>query len=179
MWNKHFAERKLYGTPSQRWPENELQVQNQPNLRLDRNIRRKVVEILNHTISNGSGLPLKTRREDWNGSESGLYEPGIFYNSRYEQPYDISGETAVRMCMPGARPDGSFEDSLTNSRLEEQHGNVTDNIDLSASIRFLRKDAKKRSQEVEDLTTPRFLGGQPIQARKEFRNVPFLLSKTN
>ena len=81
--------------------------------------------------------------------------------------------------MPGARPDRSFEDSLKNSRLEEQPGNVPDNIDLSASIRFLRKDAKKRSQEVEDLTTPQFPGGHPIQARKEFLDAPFLLSRTN
>ena len=70
-------------------------------------------------------------------------------------------------------------DDGQNTRLLEQVqpnlglDDVPDKIDLSASIRFLRKDAKKRSKEVEDLITPHLPGGHPIQARKEFLDAPF------
>jgi len=138
-----------------------LQVLSQPNIELETNVRRAVVEILNNTLANEVLLSLKTRSAHWNVRGAGFLELHGLYNTQYKQLNDISDEIAERARMLGGLPIGSFEGFLKNARLEEQPGG-TPNImhllaDHEASIHFLREDAKKCLEQYEDEGTSNFL----------------------
>ena len=131
-----------------------LQVLIQPNIGLDSDVRRSVVEILNNTLANEAVLTVKTRGAHWNVSGAGFFELYILFDSQYEQLNDISDEIAERARMLGGIAIGSLQEFLKNTRLDEQPGDVPDIMDLladhEAAIRFLREDAKKCSEEYED-----------------------------
>jgi len=131
-----------------------LQVLIQPNIGLDSNVRHSVVEILNHTLSNETVLTLKTRSAFWNVSGPGFFEMHILFDSQYKQLNDISDEIAERVRMLGGIAIGSLQEIITYSRMDEQPGVVPDILrllaDHEASIRFLREDARKCTEEYED-----------------------------
>ena len=126
----------------------------QPNIGLDGDVRHSVVEMLNHTLANEAVLALKTRCAHWNGSGAGFLELRILFNSQYEQLNDISDEIAERARMLGGMAIGSLQEFIAYARVEEQPGSVPDILrllaDHEASIRFLREDARKSSEEYED-----------------------------
>jgi starvation-inducible DNA-binding protein len=131
-----------------------LQVAIQPNIGLDSDVRRSVVEILNHTLANEAVLTLKTRSAHWNVSAAGFFELHILFNSQYEQLNDISDEIAERARMLGGIAIGSLKEYIKYTRVEEQPGVVPDILrllaDHEASIRFLREDSRKCTEEYED-----------------------------
>ena len=131
-----------------------LQVLIQPNIGLDSDVRHSVVEILNHTLANEAVLALKTRTAYWNVSGSGFFELHILFDSQYKQLNDISDEIAERVRILGGIAIGSLPEFITYSRMEEQPGVVPDILvllaDHEASIRFLREDSRKCSEEYED-----------------------------
>jgi len=131
-----------------------LQVDIQPNIGLDRDARRSIVEILNNTLADEAVLTLKTRSAYWNVRGAGFFELDILFNSQYEQLNDISDELAERVQMLGGVAIGSLQEFIKATRLDEQPG-VVPNIlrllaDHEAFIRSLREDVRKCTEEYED-----------------------------
>ena len=131
-----------------------LQVEIQPNIGLDSDVRRLVVDILNNTLANEAVLSQKTRSAHWNVSGSGFLELHILFDSQYKQLNEISDEIAERSRMLGGIAIGSLQEFIQFSRLEEQTGSVPKIMillaDHEAAIRFLREDARKCNEEYED-----------------------------
>jgi starvation-inducible DNA-binding protein len=131
-----------------------LKVLIQPNIGLDSDVRYSVVEILNHTLANEAVLTQKTRSAHWKVSGAGFFELHILFNSQYEQLNDISEEIAERARMLGGTAIGSLQEFINYTRMDEQPGVVPDILRLLAdhesSIRFLREDARKCSEDYED-----------------------------
>jgi starvation-inducible DNA-binding protein len=126
----------------------------QPNIGLDSDVRHSVVEILNNTLANEAVLTIKTRSAHWNVSGAGFFEQYILFDSQYKQLNDASDEIAERARMLGGIAIGSLQEFIDNTRVEEQPGVVPDILrllaDHEASIRFLREDARKCTEEYED-----------------------------
>jgi starvation-inducible DNA-binding protein len=126
----------------------------QPNIGLDSDVRHSIVEILNHTLANEAVLTVKTRSAHWNASGPTFFELHILFDSQYKQLNDISDEIAERVRMLGGVAIGSLQEFIRFTRVEEQSGVVPDILrllaDHEASIRFLREDARKCTEEYED-----------------------------
>jgi starvation-inducible DNA-binding protein len=131
-----------------------LQILIQPNIGLDSDVRRSVVEILNQTLANEAVLTLKTRSAHWNVSGADSCELYILFDSQYEQLNNISDELAERARMLGGMAIGSLHEFIQHARVEEQPGVVPDILrllaDHEACIRFLREDARRCTEEYED-----------------------------
>lgn len=131
-----------------------LQVLIQPNIGLDSDVRHSVVEILNNTLANEAVLTAKTRCAHWNVSGAGFFELYILFDSQYELLNDISDEIAERARMLGGIAVGSLQEFIHLTRVEEQPGIIPDILrliaDHEATIRFLREDARKCTEEYED-----------------------------
>jgi starvation-inducible DNA-binding protein len=134
-----------------------LQVEIQPKIGLDRDARHSVVEILNTTLANLAVLTVKTRSAYWNMSGAGFIEMHTLFDFQYIQMNNIADEIAERAGMLGGIAIGSLQEFINYTRVEEQPGVVPDILrllaDHEASIRFLREDAKKCSEEYEDEVT--------------------------
>ncbi len=131
-----------------------LQVEIQPNIGLDSDVRHSVVDILNHTLANEAVLSQKTRSAHWNVSGSGFLELHILFDSQYKQLNEISDEIAERARMLGGIAIGSLQEFIQFSQLDEQPASVPKIMillaDHEAAIRFLREDARKCNEEYED-----------------------------
>lgn len=126
----------------------------QPNIGLDSEARHSVVELLNHALANEAVLAVKTRSAHWNVSGAGFFELYILFASQYEQLNDISDEIAERVRILGGIAIGSLQEFIDFTRVEEQPGVVPDILrliaDHEATIRFMREDAKKCTEDYED-----------------------------
>lgn len=131
-----------------------LQVEIQPNIGLDSDVRHSVVDILNNTLANEAVLSQKTRSAHWNVSGAGFLELHILFDSQYKQLNEISDEIAERARMLGGIAIGSLQEFINLARIEEQPGSVPKIMNLladhEAAIRWLREDARKCSEEHED-----------------------------
>lgn len=138
-----------------------LQVDIQPNIGLDSDIRHSVVNILNNTLANEAVLSVKTRSAHWNVSGADFYELHILFDSQYNQLNGIADKIAERARMMGGIAIGSLNEFLTHTRLEDQPGVVPGILTLladhEASIRFLREDVRKCSEDYEDEGTVELL----------------------
>lgn len=138
-----------------------LKALNQPNIGLDSDVHHLVVEILNHCLANEVVLSQKTRSGQWNVSGAGSFELHTLFESHYKQLNDISDEIAQRARMMGGTAIGSLQEMIDYSQVQEIAGVVPDVshllADYEASIRFLREDAKKCSDEYADEATRDFL----------------------
>lgn len=126
----------------------------QPNIGLDSDVRQSVVEILNRTLANEAVLAVKTRSAHWNVSGAGFFELYILFDSQYKQLNEITNEIAERVRMLGGIAIGSLQEFIDYTWVEEQPGIVPDTLrliaDHEATIRFLREDARKCTEEFED-----------------------------
>jgi starvation-inducible DNA-binding protein len=126
----------------------------QPNIGLDGDVRRAVIEILNNTLANEIVLSQKTRSAYWNASGSGFMELHTLFESEYQQLSGIADNAAQRIRMLGGVVIGSMQALTKNSRLEEQLGQIPDILHLladhEACIRYMREDARKCAIEFED-----------------------------
>lgn len=131
-----------------------LQVLIQPNIGLDGDVRRSVVEILNNSLANEAVMTAKTRSAHWNANGAGFFGLYTLFDTQVKQLDKLSSEIAERVRMLGGTAIGSLRDFLDCTRLEEQLGGVPDILrllaDHEACIRYLREDAKKCSEEYED-----------------------------
>ena len=132
----------------------DLQVVIQPNIGLDGDTRRSVVELLNITLADEAVLAARTRSAHWNVSGEDFFELHILFDTQYKQLNDISDEIAERVRMLGGFAIGALQEFLSHTRLDEQPGDVPDILcllaDHEAYIRFLREDARKCTEEYED-----------------------------
>ena len=135
----------------------------QPNIGLDSDVRHSIVEILNNSLANEAMLSLKTRNAHWNVSGAGFFELHLLFESQYEQLNKICDEIAERTRMLGGITIGSLQEFIQYSRLNEYAGTLPDVLSLladhEASIRFLREDARKCTEEYEDEGTFELLVG--------------------
>jgi starvation-inducible DNA-binding protein len=138
-----------------------LQFSIQPNIGLDSDARSSVIEILNTQLSDEAVLIIKTHCAFWNVRGPGFLDFRTLFDLQLNQLNKMSDEIAERVCMLGGFAVGSFVEFINSTRLGELPGNVPDIMDLiadhEASIRFLREDAKKCSEEHEDEGTRDFL----------------------
>jgi starvation-inducible DNA-binding protein len=131
-----------------------LQVFIQPNIGLDSDVRHSVVGILNMTLANEAVLTEKTRSAYWNVSGSNILDMQNFFKKQLYQLNKMSDEIAERVRMLGGFAIGSFQEFLKFTQIEEKPGIVVDLLSLLAdhesSIRFIREDARKCTEEYED-----------------------------
>ena len=131
-----------------------LQVLIQPNIGLDNDIRHSIVEILNHILANEAVLTQKTRSAHWNVTGTGFIELCILFDSQYKQLNEISEEIAERVRILGGIAIGTLQEFIQYTRIEEQTGFIPNILRLLAdhetSIRLLREDGKKCTEEYED-----------------------------
>lgn len=131
-----------------------LQILIQPNIGLDIDVRRSVVEILNNTLANEIVLTQKTRSAYWNVSGPGFFDLHILFDSQCKQLNEITTEIAERVRMLGGIAIVSLQEIIRTTRLEEQPSLSPDILHLladhEACIRFLREDSRKCAMEYED-----------------------------
>jgi starvation-inducible DNA-binding protein len=139
------------------------QIQIQPNIGLDSDTRQSVVAILNTTLADGAVLAVKTRSAHWNVRGTDFFELHTLFGIQYQLINNISDEIAERARMLGGLAIGSFHEFINNTRLVETPGIIPDLLHLLAdhetSIRLLREDARKCTEEHEDMGTSELLVG--------------------
>ncbi|GAP13605.1 DNA-binding ferritin-like protein [Longilinea arvoryzae] len=134
--------------------DSKLRVSIQPNIGLDSDAYRAVVLILNHTLANEMVLAVKTRNAHWNVTGAGFLEQRIILNSQFTQLIEASEKIADRIRVLGGTVICDLKEFLQIARIKEHPGEVPGYLDLLAdhevSIRFLREDARKCSEQYED-----------------------------
>lgn len=126
----------------------------QPNIGLDSDVRNSIIQLLNSTLANEAVLKAKTRSVYWNVSGSGFLEMQIILKEQIYRLNKVINDIAERVRMLGGMVIGSFQEFLKYTRLEEKPAFAMDTISLladhEASIRFIREDARKCTEEFED-----------------------------
>jgi starvation-inducible DNA-binding protein len=99
-------------------------------------------------------LATKTRCAHWNVRGADFFYLHTLFEIQYQLLNHLSGEIAERARILGGFAIGSLEEYLRHTRLNEQSGNAAAPLRLLAdhetSIRFLREDARKCSEDYED-----------------------------
>ena len=135
----------------------------QPNIGLEIDVRKPVIEIMNTSLANEAVLTQKTRGAHWNVSGTSFFELHILFETQYKQLNEISDKIAERVRMLGGITIASFEEFLKHTRISEHCTVIPDNLHLLADhetiIRFLRDDIRKCSEEYEDEGTVELLVG--------------------
>jgi starvation-inducible DNA-binding protein len=131
-----------------------LQVSIQPNIGLDGESRKSVMEILNTLLADEAVLTMKTRSARTRAHGPGFLELRTLFDQQFHHLNKLSDEIAERVRILGGFAIGSFEEFLRYTRLEELPGEAPDIIGLLADheafIRSLREDARKCTEEYED-----------------------------
>ena len=134
-----------------------LQVSIQPNIGLDCDVRQSVIEILNTLLADEAILAMKTQSACWYVRGPGFLELQTLYDQQVAQLNAISSEIVERVQILGGFAISSFEEFLSYSRLKEQPGEILDMLSLladhEATIRYIREDTLKCSEEYEDQGT--------------------------
>lgn len=134
-----------------------LQVTIQPNIGLDGDVRKSIMEMLNIILADEAVLAMKTRNSRWHLGGIGFLDLRTLFDQQFHQLNKISDEIADRVRMLGGYATSSFEQFLKHNRLEEQLGGTPDIVALlaghEACVRFLREDARKCFEEYEDYST--------------------------
>lgn len=140
-----------------------LLISTQPNIGLEGDVRRAVVEILNHTLANEVVLAEKSRKLSWNISITDLSRIQYLFNSHYEQLNLIADEIGERIRILGGTVIGSLQEFLDYASLKDRPGEIPEIMELLADhealIRSLREDSRKCSEEYEDEGTVDLLVG--------------------
>lgn len=126
----------------------------QPNIGLDGDARRSVVEILNTTLADEAVLTMKTCSAHWHVHGPGFLDFQTLFDQQFHQLIEITDGIAERVCVLGGVAISSFEEFLKYTRLEEHPGGVPGVMNLLADheavIRTLREDARRCFEEFED-----------------------------
>lgn len=131
-----------------------LQVSIQPNIGLDADARKSIVEMLNTILADEAVLAMKTRSARWHLSGPGFLDLRNLFDKQFHQLNKISDEIADRVRMLGGYSICTFEKILMYNRLEVHLGEAASIMVLlaghEASVRFLREDARRCFEEYED-----------------------------
>ena len=126
----------------------------QPNIGLDTEVRQSVINLLNIALADEVVLTTKTRNAHWNVRGVDFFEMHTLFETQYQLMNNICDEIAERVRMLGGLAIGTHLEFLKNTRLKEQPDETPDTLHLLAdhetSIRFLREDARKCSEDYED-----------------------------
>lgn len=138
-----------------------LQVDLQPNIGLEGDDRRAVIEILNNLLPVETGLTIKTRFAHWNLRGKEYVEQRGLLSSHSEQLNQILEKLTERVRMLGEIAVDRLQEFFANFKWGDLHGDAPDIEELLAAhevaIRSLREDAKKCSEEHGDEVTRQFL----------------------
>jgi starvation-inducible DNA-binding protein len=133
------------------------QVLIQPNIGLDSDVRQAVVELLNITLADEIVLATKTRNAHWNVRGADFFELHTLLEIQYQLINNTSDEIAERTRMLGGLAIGSLQEFINHAHLAEIPGVIPDILHLLAdhetSIRFLRENTRKCTEEYEDVGT--------------------------
>lgn len=136
----------------------------QPNIGLDSDVRKNIVELLNQSLADEEVLTQKTRNARWNMSGAGFFDLYILFDTQYKQLNEIIEKIAERVRMLGGISIGSFAEFLSHTQLDEQATTIPDSLHLLAGheaiIRSLRDSVRKCNEEFEDEGTVELLVGQ-------------------
>ncbi len=126
----------------------------QPNIGLDADVRHSVVELLNLVLADEVVLATKTRCAHWNAHGGDFYILHNLFETHYQWLNTITNEIAERTRMLGGVAIGSLGDFIRHTRLEDSIKDVPDVLHLLAdhetTIRLLREDARKVTEEYQD-----------------------------
>lgn len=140
-----------------------LQMLIQPNIGLDSDVRRSVVDLLNITLADEIMLTTKTRCAHWNVRGTDFLKIHALFEDQYQLLNNTCDELAERTRILGGFAIGSLEEFIHHTRLEGQPGDIPDALRLLAdhetTIRFLREDVRKCTEEYEDEGTFELLVG--------------------
>jgi starvation-inducible DNA-binding protein len=129
----------------------------QPNIGLDQDVRLSVVELLNLVLADEVVITTKTRCAQWNAHGGDFYVLHSLFEDHYQLLNNITNEIAERTRILGGIAIGSLGDFIHHTRLEDQIKNIPDVLHLLAdhetAIRFLREDARKVTEEYQDVGT--------------------------
>ncbi len=138
-----------------------LQVDLQPNIGLEGDDRRAVVEILNKLLPLETGLTIKTRFAHWNLRGKEYVEQRGLLSAHSEQLNQILETLTERVRILGEIALDRMQEFFANFKWDDLHGDAPDIKELLAAhevaIRSLREDAKKCSEEYGDEVTRQFL----------------------
>lgn len=131
-----------------------VQVLIQPNIGLDSDVRHSVLKFLTIALADEAVLTAKTRCALWNVRGTDFYELHTLFETQYQLLNNVSNDIAERVRMLGGYVIGSHAEFLNHTRLEEQPGVIPTALrllaDHEASIRFLREDSRKCTEDYED-----------------------------
>jgi len=126
----------------------------QPNIGLDSEVRQSIVNLLNIALADEMILTTKTRNAHWNVRGVDFFKMHTLFETQYQLMNTICDELAERSRMLGGLAIGGLQEFLNKTRLKEQPGVTPDTLHLLAdhetSIRYLREDARKCSEDFED-----------------------------
>ncbi len=151
------------------------QVDLQPNIGLEGDERRAVVEILTKLLPIETGLTIKTRFAYWNVRGKGYVEQRGLLSSHYEQLNKIIDKLDERVRMLGEIALDRLQEFLDNFKWDDLRRDSPDIRELLAAhevaIRSLREDVKKCSEEYGDEVTRQFLVEILVQHEKMVWNL--------
>ena len=138
-----------------------LNIFNQPDLRLDHDLRFAVVKILNQVLVDEAVLSVKTFNAQWIGRSTNFLGMHVFYDIQHKQLDSISDEIVKRTLSLGGRAEDVDEGTSIYTRLSGQSmcGSQLQNLiaDHEAMIQFLQMDASVCSEECNDKVTRNIL----------------------
>jgi starvation-inducible DNA-binding protein len=134
-----------------------VKVTTQPNIGLDADVRKSVVEMLNLLLADEAVLALKTQRSGRHADGTALTELQSLYHTQYQQIRAITNEVKERVQILGGSARISAEESIESARLGSEQNNDSSVVSLLADheafIRFLRDDTQQCSEMYEDQGT--------------------------
>jgi starvation-inducible DNA-binding protein len=140
---------------------NNHQIDIQPNIGLDSDVRQSIIKILNMILADEAVLTIKTRNAYWNTQGIVDIELHTLYETQYQLLNHISDEIAERIRILGGFAVGTLAEFLKLTRMVEQPGFIPDIILLLADnetvTRNLREDARNCKEEYEDEGTFKLL----------------------
>ena len=138
-----------------------LQVDLQPNIGLEGDERRAVVEILNRLLPIETGLTIKTRIAHWNVRGVGYAEQRGLLASHLEQLNQIVEMLTDRVRMLGEIAFDRLQEFFISFKWDDLQRDAPDIKELleahEVAIRSLREDVKKCAEEYGDEVTRQFL----------------------
>jgi starvation-inducible DNA-binding protein len=138
-----------------------LNTLNQPDMRLDHDLRFAVVKILNQILVDEAALSVKTFNAQWIGHNTNFLGMHVFYDIQYQQLDSISDEIVKRTISLGGRAEDIDEGTSIQTRLSDPPigGSQLQNLiaDHEAMIQFLQMDGSLCSEECNDKVTRNIL----------------------
>lgn len=164
-------------------------LQIQPNIGLDSDIRKAIVELLSSTLADEAVLTAKTRTALWNESAANFSGPLTLFRTQYQLLNTMTGEIAERIRILGGFAIGCCLDFHQHSRLVDHPGHTPNILQLLADhetlIRSLREDIRKCAEEYEDVGTTGLLVRVIVMhekmawvLRSEIETKPFISDKS-